>query len=94
MTEIKYCPFCNGEGVPNSSVNEREHFITCCECGACTRIGWTLDEAIEAWNKRLDSNLESVINFILTASNINHLTHIQNEITLAREALIRGGNGL
>lgn len=59
MTELKPCPFCGGTSVdvkyePYPVPN---HYIVCNYnkggCGASSGCDYTVEEAIEAWNRRV-----------------------------------------
>lgn len=55
--ELIHCPFC-GSDYPFlvKSVGEDRPYSILCECGG--RVGWfeTKEEAVEAWNRRVDTN--------------------------------------
>lgn len=48
--ELKPCPFCGGEA---RRVGHYPYSITCCNCRATTVICNTPDDAIDAWNNRV-----------------------------------------
>jgi Lar family restriction alleviation protein len=48
VTELKPCPFCGGEAY----APDRTTWLRCRECGCETNYFETLEEAIEAWNRR------------------------------------------
>ena len=64
MPEIKLkpCPFCGGMGILNNEKNRTVSFVKCIQCGAESGIvhvsaEYCADEqAIEAWNRRIDKN--------------------------------------
>ena len=64
MSELKPCPFCGSEAriervrrhklFPQFIFPYCTHlpYIKCNLCGATSRVMWTLEEAIEIWNRR------------------------------------------
>lgn len=51
MAELKKCPFCGGEA---EIVEYTIFWVTCKECAAETKDFDTKEEAIEAWNRRMN----------------------------------------
>ena len=47
---LKPCPFCGGEA---RLIGHSPYSITCCNCRTTTVICNTPDDAIEAWNRRV-----------------------------------------
>lgn len=63
--EIKPCPFCGGVARIREKyfINcDTEYKIQCKECFCTTRGHWEVDEAITAWNQRIDSGNEGMRN--------------------------------
>ena len=56
MLELKSCPHCNGNGriVSVSGFKSDRYRAVCEECGASTRECETEQEAVSAWNMRID----------------------------------------
>lgn len=52
--KLKPCPFCGAEA---RLVGHYPYSITCCNCRATTVICNTPDDAIDAWNNRVEFNL-------------------------------------
>lgn len=48
--KLKPCPFCGGEA---RLVGHYPYSVTCCKCRATTVICNTPDDAIDAWNNRV-----------------------------------------
>lgn len=44
------CPFCGSE---NIEVSETAYYVECNDCGVETRCYHTIEEALEAWNRRV-----------------------------------------
>ena len=57
MNELKKCPFCWGEAyIQDWSMMERSRYkVACNQCDVETPIYETEHEAIEAWNRRANS---------------------------------------
>lgn len=59
MIKLKQCPFCDGdwglfkEKTPESFIKFK-YYVECCDCGARTGNCETREEAIEAWNRRVN----------------------------------------
>lgn len=49
--ELKPCPFCGGKARAHDTI--QWSLVSCDECSAEIR-GYTKDEAIEAWNRRVE----------------------------------------
>ena len=59
MTELKPCPFCGYKNI-QILVDKNEYlyyryFSQCQRCGASAKRGRTKEEAIDAWNRRVDN---------------------------------------
>lgn len=58
MAELKKCPFCGGEAVLEELEYDdkyKEYLVYCCECsGMVEKWRKTKEEAIEAWNRRVE----------------------------------------
>lgn len=56
MSELIPCPFCAGEarifGMKTMSL------VGCTSCGCVTAVFGTVDEAVEAWNRRVNDYAE------------------------------------
>lgn len=50
---IKPCPFCGGEAILDET-NENEVFVGCCNCYALTGLYCYKQDAIDAWNRRIE----------------------------------------
>lgn len=62
MSGIKNCPFCGGEAVsrrrrPDHIMNGK-YFICCTKCKNKTGYYNSEDEAVKAWNVRVDSGFD------------------------------------
>jgi Lar family restriction alleviation protein len=53
MAELKTCPFCGGEAHFAKHEGELLPWIICGWCGVETKPCDTIEEAIEAWNRRV-----------------------------------------
>jgi len=51
MKELKRCPFCGGEA---KIEGYKIFWATCKECTTETKVFDTKEEAIEAWNRRVE----------------------------------------
>lgn len=51
MEELKRCPFCGGEA---KIEGYKIFWATCKECTTETKVFDTKEEAIEAWNRRVE----------------------------------------
>ena len=65
MTELKSCPFCGGKAkikFYNGDIAIRKYEVGCnqtlCPCRPRTRLYSEVDEAIEAWNRRVDNETD------------------------------------
>lgn len=63
MSELLPCPFCGGEAQigENRETTVREYFVGCMNCHIrLYKVGYkrfyTVDEAISAWNTRVDAD--------------------------------------
>lgn len=62
MTELKPCPFCGSKNTACSFYTthtegmEDHYYIGCKNCGANGSRGKSEEEAIEAWNRRVNDN--------------------------------------
>ncbi len=53
MTEkLKPCPFCGGKARVKCSIKEDLWGVACYKCECCTKVFFSEEEAIEAWNRR------------------------------------------
>lgn len=52
MTDLKLCPFCGSSANAFSPHNSNFHHVECDECQARSEQCYTVEIAIEAWNKR------------------------------------------
>ena len=66
MAELKPCPFCGGEANQVAKFmpdNTNYYYIMCSKCKASSNMFFSyvgyegLDEAISAWNRRVDNDL-------------------------------------
>ena len=65
MAELKPCPFCGGEAfvdihsyweIETQGFTDRTYGVVCGDCHMQTRqFFYTENEAIEAWNRRVDN---------------------------------------
>lgn len=51
MPELLNCPFCNGKAVIPTN-NGPLPMVVCVQCGAGTSLSYTVEEAVEKWNRR------------------------------------------
>jgi Lar family restriction alleviation protein len=60
-TELKPCPFCNGEATQSMNCDDVEFpfSVECSECGVETDNYAINDGAVEAWNRRALDRLEA-----------------------------------
>ena len=60
MMELKACPFCGGKIIQTGKEERRagivEHYVYCYECNSSTAGYRLMHEAIEAWNRRENTN--------------------------------------
>ena len=60
MDELKTCPFCGSSEVSCWVSSSRfanwkdSHYVKCYSCGAMTEAFPSMEEATEAWNKRVE----------------------------------------
>ena len=51
--DLKSCPFCGSDKIKAIALGRKNHLVYCVDCGGETRASYrTIDEAIEAWNRR------------------------------------------
>lgn len=61
MQTLKPCPFCGSKRIIKGCVDNRllgwgeAHNLMCRRCGVSTKDFATKEEAIEAWNRRIDN---------------------------------------
>ena len=55
MNELKPCPFCGGDAKIVDVEDLKGFFALCKHCNASTRIFYSEEVAIEAWNRRVDN---------------------------------------
>ena len=62
MLELKSCPHCNGNGriVSVSGFKSDRYRVVCDSCGASTRECETEQEAVSAWDMRIDGRWTDV----------------------------------
>ena len=59
MTELKPCPFCGGEAHVVETIHGKTlPWVRCKDCGMETPMLDTEEEAIEAWNRRVDNETD------------------------------------
>jgi len=51
--ELERCPFCGEEAILAENTNSEELFVECCNCYAHTGLYCSEQEAIDAWNNRV-----------------------------------------
>lgn len=51
--KLKPCPFCGGEAILAENTNSEELLVECCNCYAHTGLYCSEQEAIDAWNNRV-----------------------------------------
>ena len=60
MYELKNCPFCGGDAEKRYLMRKKlfasTHYVyvRCKVCGATSSVHFTIEDAIEAWNRRVD----------------------------------------
>lgn len=54
MAELKPCPFCGGTNLTIINVYGEEYYVDCSTCTTCGPGGETEEEAIKAWNRRVE----------------------------------------
>ncbi len=54
MPELKPCPFCGGTKFNIVNVYGEDFYVACHTCTTCGPSGETYEEAIEAWNRRVE----------------------------------------
>ena len=65
MAELKPCPFCGSEDIAVWESHSRfsswssSHFAQCNSCCATSDAFKTMEEAIEAWNRRAEDGEET-----------------------------------
>lgn len=52
--KLKPCPFCGEEAILAETTNSEELFVECCNCYAHTGLYCSEQEAIDAWNSRVE----------------------------------------
>ena len=52
MKELKPCPFCGSEATIWLSPDRRTLFVQCDECLTKSDLFRSIDEAVQAWNRR------------------------------------------
>ena len=50
--ELKPCPFCGGDAIPDPAQLHGLSFVVCAVCGAEGPVSAGDDDAVENWNKR------------------------------------------
>lgn len=55
MPKLKPCPFCGWEVIWKYETNDYEFKCKCSKCGASSDSYGKLQEAIEAWNRRVSN---------------------------------------
>lgn len=67
MENIKSCPFCGGDSITRrrnpDHIMRNKVFVTCTKCKNKTGYYDTEEQAIAAWNKRVDNNNDNDINY-------------------------------
>lgn len=53
MIELKPCPFCGGEASLITISSDNRYFAVCDDCDNRTNECFEVEEAIEAWNRRV-----------------------------------------
>ena len=59
-TKLKHCPFCGGTAgaIGDGAFDEDNYFwVKCWECGAETSTYESVEEAKEAWNRRVNDEM-------------------------------------
>jgi Lar family restriction alleviation protein len=57
MNELKLCPFCGGKAhaaYHNSRNKDDEYYLIMCAYCFARTVGETVEEAIDAWNRRIN----------------------------------------
>ena len=64
MSELKPCPFCGGKAFAINNIptyGEEVMFYASCEsCRVRTPLKWTIEKAIEVWNRRAEDGRNEV----------------------------------
>ena len=55
MAELKKCPFCGGEAEVHQTYSIDVYWCKCNDCNAETEPANTEEDAVEAWNRRVDN---------------------------------------
>lgn len=54
--ELKPCPFCGGKARVKCSIKEDLWGVACYKCECCTKVFFSEEEAVEAWNRRVNDD--------------------------------------
>jgi Lar family restriction alleviation protein len=65
MVELKLCPFCGGrasinfdsEAIIDSQGHHWAYNVVCDKCCATSGLAYSIEMAIEIWNRRVDNDL-------------------------------------
>ena len=57
MSELKPCPFCSSKNIVINDYHSMTVFIQCNDCGVTFPHFESEQEAIEAWNRRVDKDV-------------------------------------
>lgn len=64
MEDLKNCPFCGGKAITRrrspDHIMRNKYFICCSECKNKTGYYDSEEEAIKAWNKRINSVIDDI----------------------------------
>ena len=55
MDELKRCPFCGGKADISKLIELRGTSVYCTRCSVSTKIYYTTEKAVDAWNRRANS---------------------------------------
>lgn len=58
MPELKPCPFCGSTNAIERETVTYQWVCLCDNCGASTAVYDEKDEAIEAWNRRVENEVD------------------------------------
>ena len=95
--ELKPCPFCGGEAIIDGC-DETLWIVICKECNASIGYKETKEEAIEAWNKRIEptftpDELDAIRRNVRDLRAERELSKIEQSIIDKCDDALKGGEG-